>query len=81
MEPTRDPSQSQYGNEKQILAQQYLIKMFKRILTAVDQNSQREAFAVLVTRVDWSQAFDLQSHKLGIQSFIENGVRPRFQSR
>ena len=26
--------------------------------------------------VDWSQAFDRLSHKLGIQSFIENGVRP-----
>ena len=74
MEPKRDPSQ--YGNEKQISAQHYLIKMLNRILTAVDQNSQREAFAVLVTMVDWSQAFDRLSHKLGIQSFIENGVRP-----
>ena len=74
MEPTRDPSQ--YGNEKQISAQHYLIKMLNRILTAVDQNSRKEAFAVLVTMVDWSQAFDRQSHKLGIQSFIENGVRP-----
>ena len=73
MEPTRDPSQ--YGNEKQISAQHYLIKMLNRILTAVDSNSQREAFAVLVTMVDWSQAFDRQSHRLGIQSFIENGVR------
>ena len=26
--------------------------------------------------VDWLQAFDRQSHKLSIQSFIENGVRP-----
>ena len=26
--------------------------------------------------VDWSQAFDRQSHKLGVQSFIDNGVRP-----
>ena len=49
--------------------------MLNRILTAVDRNSQKEAFAVLVTMVDWSQAFDRQSHKLGIQSFIENGVR------
>ena len=49
--------------------------MLNRILTAVDKNSQREAFAVIVTMVDWSQAFDRQSHKLGVQSFIENGVR------
>ena len=73
MEPTRDPSQ--YGNEKKVSAQHYLIKMLNRILTAVDRNSQKEAFAVIVTMVDWSQAFDRQSHKLGIQSFIENGVR------
>ena len=26
--------------------------------------------------VDWSQAFDRQSHRLGVQSFIDNGVRP-----
>ena len=49
--------------------------MLNRILTAVDRNSQKEAFAVIVTMIDWSQAFDRQSHKLGIQSFIENGVR------
>ena len=41
----------------------------------MDKNSQREAFAVIVTMVDWSQAFDRLSHKLGIESFIENGVR------
>jgi hypothetical protein len=32
--------------------------------------------AVILQMVDWSQAFDRQSHKLGIQSFIDNGVRP-----
>ena len=73
MKPTRDPSQ--YGNERKVSAQHYLIKMLNRILTAVDQNSRKEAFAVIVTMVDWSQAFDRQSHKLGIQSFIQNGVR------
>ena len=73
MKPTRD--RSQYGNEKKVSAQHYLIKMLNRILTAVDQNSQKKAFAVIVTMVDWSQAFDRLSHKLGVQSFIENGVR------
>ena len=73
MESTSDPSQ--YGNRKKVSAQHYLIKMINRILTSVDRNSQREAFAVIVTMVDWSQAFDRQSHKLGIKSFIENGVR------
>ena len=73
MKPTRD--RAQYGNEKKVSAQHYLIRMLNRILTAVDKNSQREAFAVIVTMVDWSQAFDRLSHKIGIQSFIENGVR------
>ena len=74
MEPTRDPSQ--YGNQKKVSAQHYLIKMLHQILRAVDKNSQNEAIAVLVNLVDWSQAFDRQSHKLGVQSFIKNGVRP-----
>ena len=74
MKPTRDPAQ--YGNEKKVSAQHYLIKMLNRVLTAVDTNSQREAIAVIINMVDWSNAFDRQSHKLGIQSFIKNGVRP-----
>ena len=55
MAPTRDPSQ--YGNEKKISAQHYLIKMLHRILTAVDRNSQKEAMVVILNMVDWSQAF------------------------
>ena len=50
MKPTRDATQ--YGNEKKVLAQHYLIKMLNRILTAVDKNSQREACAVIVTMAD-----------------------------
>ena len=41
-----------------------------------DQNSIKESMAVILQMVDWKQAFDRQSHKLGIQTFIENGVRP-----
>ena len=48
--------------------------MLNRMLTEIDRNSQKEAYAILVAMVDWSQAFDHQSHKLGIHSFIENGV-------
>ena len=71
--PTRDPSQ--YGNEKKLSRHHYLIKMLNRILTAVDKNSQNEAVAVIISMVDWSHAFDRQSHKLGVESFIKNGVR------
>ena len=42
----------------------------------MDRNSKNEAFAVIIGLLDWSQAFDRQCHKLGIQSFIDNGVRP-----
>ena len=73
MAPSRDPSQ--YGNEKRISRHHYLIKLLNRVLTAVDTNSQKEAFAVIVQMIDWSQAFDRQSHTLGIQSFLKNGVR------
>ena len=73
MAPGRDIAQ--YGNEKGVSTQHYLIKMLHKILTAVDTNSQSEAFAVIVKMIDWSQAFDRQSHKLGIKSFIKNGVR------
>ena len=49
--------------------------MLHKILTAVDKNSQSEAFSVIIGMIDWKQAFDRQCHKLGIQSFINNGVR------
>ena len=74
MEATRDVSQ--YGNQKKLSIQHYLVKMLNRVLTAVDKNSQSEAIAVVANLVDWSKAFDRQCHTLGIKSFIQNGVRP-----
>ena len=65
----------QYGNEKGMSLNHLLINMIHKILTAVDKNSAKEKFAVVLTMVDWSQAFERQNHKLGIQSFIDNGVR------
>ena len=73
MKPTRD--KSQYGNEKNISIQHYLIKLLHKTLLSVDKNSQSEAFAVIIGMIDWSQAFDRQSHTLGVKSFIRNGVR------
>ena len=73
MGPSRDPSQ--YGNEKKVSIQHYLVKMLHKILKAVDVNSQSEARAVIINMIDWSQAFDTRCHKLGVQSFIDNGVR------
>ena len=74
MAPSRDPAQ--YGNERKLSIQHYLINMLHTILTAVDKNTKTEAYAVIVNMIDWSQAFDRQCHSLGIKSFIDNGVRP-----
>ena len=67
---------SQYGNQKKISIQHYLVNMLHKILKSLDENSVNKSIAVLLQMVDWSQAFDRQSHKLGIESFIKNGVRP-----
>ena len=50
--------------------------MIDKILKSVDKNSKTESLAVSATLVDWKQAFPRQCPKLGIQSFIKNGVRP-----
>ena len=73
MKSTAD--KSQFGNEKQTSIQHYLIKMIHRILTAVDINTKREAFAVVANLIDWNSAFVRQCPKLGVESFQKNGVR------
>ena len=66
---------SQYGNQKNISIQHYLINMIHRILTAIDNNTKRETFAVVASLIDWQSAFKRQCPKLGVQSFIQNSVR------
>ena len=73
MSQTRDPSQ--YGNEKGVSVNHYLIKMIDEILTSVDRNSANEKFAVFCSLIDWKQAFDRQCPTLGVKSFVKNGVR------
>jgi hypothetical protein len=53
-----------------------IIYMIHRILTALGNNSGRETFAVIANLIDWNNAFPRQCPKLGIESFIQNGVRP-----
>ena len=74
MQAKLDPSQ--YGNQKGISIQHYLIKMVHRILSALDNNSRRDTFAIVASLIDWNNAFPRQCPKLGIESFIKNGVRP-----
>ena len=50
--------------------------MIHSILTALDNNSRHDTFAIVVNLIDWTNAFPRQCPKLGIISFIHNGVRP-----
>ena len=70
---TQDPAQ--YGNKKGVSTQHYMVRMVHNILTALDGNTKEESKAVLVQMIDWKSAFDRQCHKLGILSFLRNGVR------
>ena len=74
MKSKLDPTQ--YGNQKKTSIQHYLVRLMHRILTNVDRNMKGEINAVLATFVDWKSAYSRQCHKLGIESFIRNGVRP-----
>ena len=71
-----DPTQ--YGNQKKTSIQHYLVKLLHRIVTNVDNNSKGEIRAVLMLFIDWKSAFSKQCHKLGIESFIRNVLRPSF---
>ena len=74
MKPHMDPVQ--YGNQKGVSIQHYLINMIHRILTALDSNSESERFAVIASLLDWNNTFPRQCPKLSVQSFIKNRVRP-----
>ena len=69
-----DPSQ--YGNQKGTSIEHYLISMIHRMVTALDNNSRGQVFAVVANLIDWNNAFPRQCPKLGIESFMNNGVRP-----
>ena len=73
MQPNKDPAQ--YGNEKGLSITHYLVKMIHIILTAVDDNTEKEAKAVIVQLIDWKGAFDRQCHQLGVRAFLDNGAR------
>ena len=74
MKDTLDPSQ--YGNQKHISIQHYLMRLLNRVISNVDKNAQGEVNAVLCMFIDWKQAYSRQCHTLGVQSFLKNGVRP-----
>ena len=49
--------QSQFGNQKGMSIQHYLIQLLHRILSALDNNSKGDIFAVVASLVDWENAF------------------------
>jgi hypothetical protein len=68
MKPNIDPSQ--YGNQQGVSIKHYLIDMIHCILTALDNNSKGETFAVIASLIDWNNAFPRQCPKLGNESFM-----------
>ena len=74
MEAKLDPSQ--FGNQRGVSIQHYLIQMLHRILSVLDNNSKGDIFAVVANMIDWNNAFPRQCPKLGVESFMANGVRP-----
>ena len=56
----------QYSNEKGVSLNYLLIKMLHKILTAVDKNTANDKYAVILPMLDMSQAFERQSHSLGV---------------
>jgi hypothetical protein len=63
-------------NQEGMSIQHYLVKFIDRVLQTIDSDSKSEAVAVLATLVDWKQAFPRQCPKLGVESYLKNGVRP-----
>ena len=68
----RDPMQ--YGNEKGLSINHYLVNMINKILVSLDKNNNFDKNAVILSMLDWSGAFENQSHILGLKSFIQNNV-------
>ena len=65
-----DPSK--FGNQKNTSIQPYLVKMIQKILTELEGAK----FAVVASLIDCKVAFPRQCPKLGVEAFINMGVRP-----
>ena len=74
MKKSLDPSQ--YGNQKHLSIQHYLVRLLHRIVSNIDKNCKGEINAALCMFIDWKQAYSRQCHTLGVKSFLKNGVRP-----
>ena len=61
---------AQFGNQKGLSTQHYLIKMIHKIVSSLDNNSKGDVFAVIASLIDGKQAFSHQDPTLGIKSFF-----------
>ena len=71
MRERMDPSQ--FAGHKGLSCESYLVKMWDRILSSLDTGDNT---AVIVSLLDWADAFPSVQHTLGVQAFIDCGVRP-----
>ena len=64
-----------YGGVPGMSTAHYMVKLVHDIMQGLDKNSQGETNSAIATFSDWSKAFDMQCHRLGILSFMKCGVR------
>ena len=64
------------GGENRVGIQHYLVTMTEKILTTIDKKYTKESYAVLATYIIWDKAFPRLCPKIGVESFLKNGVRP-----
>ena len=50
--------------------------MLHQILLNLDNNKKYTCFAAIASFIDWKEAFPRLCHRMGIESFLTNGVRP-----
>ena len=74
MKAKLDPSQ--FAGQKGLSCEHYLLKLVDRILKALDYSDRQQRNAILITLLDWESAFNKVDHNLGMQAFIDCGVRP-----
>ena len=55
-------NKSEFGNQKHISVQHYLLRMLHRIIEATDKNNKGEVNEVLFLFVDMKQAYLRQDH-------------------
>ena len=64
----------QYGGQSGVGTEHMLVSLVDRILKLLDENPDRSA--VIMTCLDWSQAFDRQDPTIAVKKFLQLGVRP-----